>query len=140
MYRDPDISNHEATLMSLYNSCIKYSDEISIKDKINRALINHNGQKFTASSIPQYLNHHGFEEWNNLDVFYISDIHLDHHIVSHFPNGASDIEIQEYIKSLAQSLYYGKIAKYENPIILFGGDIGSDFQIVEYFGSILNPV
>ena len=41
------------------------------------------------------------------DVLYISDLHLDTHILSKYPNGATDEEIFEYIRQIGSDLLTG---------------------------------
>ena len=120
--------------MPLYAQCNKYKDEIAVNDKKNRGLIKHQGERFLGSSVPLYLRDNGHALWRNLDIYYISDIHLEHKILHRFPNDASDKDIKDYIKALATSLFMERIKKpNSDPVILFGGDIGSEFQIVKYF-------
>ena len=71
------------------------------------------------------------------DIFYISDLHLDNHILQRYPEGASDKEILEYLNMVVNDLLSGKIRqqlkKMESPKVLFGGDISSSFTISKLF-------
>lgn len=76
--------------------------------------------------------------YDSRQVFYISDLHLDNHIVNRFPNGASDSQVKEYIDSVVSSLFIGKFEAqvrnlHENPIVFFGGDTAASFVIAELF-------
>lgn len=70
-------------------------------------------------------------------VFYISDLHLAHHIIRNYPQGASDSQIKTYIHSIIKDLLSGEIKEsllaFKSPVVLFGGDISSVFSIAELF-------
>ena len=70
-------------------------------------------------------------------VYYISDLHLAHHIVHHFPNGATDEQIKDYIHDIVLALYSGDLfddlKAFRSPIVLFGGDVSSVFSVAELF-------
>ena len=70
-------------------------------------------------------------------VYYISDIHLLHHIVQHFPNGASDEQIVEYIHCIVEDLFRDELGdavkSFRSPVVLFGGDVASSYGVAEVF-------
>ena len=70
-------------------------------------------------------------------VYYISDLHLVHHITNHFKEDVPDDCIRQYIHSIVMSLFDGEfgndIRSFETPIVLFGGDISSMFSVGEIF-------
>ena len=70
-------------------------------------------------------------------VFYISDLHLDNHIISKFKDGASNKEIVVYIKNIVASLFSTRfindVKRNRQPIVLFGGDISSNFALNSIF-------
>ena len=87
-------------------------------------------------------------EWANKDIYYISDVHLVHKILRKFPKGATNKQIEGYIKKIVQNLM-SDILKESFPedkidalisvltgsenIFLFGGDISSSFEISKIF-------
>lgn len=70
-------------------------------------------------------------------VYYISDLHLIHHILPEKESGASDWELKRRIKKIARGLFKGEfmedIAARRNPIVLFGGDIASSYMVATLF-------
>ena len=70
-------------------------------------------------------------------VYYISDLHLVHHIIMRFPKGATDKKIRDYIHELVIGLFdseFGnKVYNFESPIVLFGGDVASSYNVSELF-------
>ena len=69
-------------------------------------------------------------------VLYISDIHLVHKVVKKFKEHATDEQIEQYIKGIADNLitpeFLGKWP-WETPIVLFGGDVSSCFELSKIF-------
>ncbi len=65
-------------------------------------------------------------------VYYISDIHLVHKVAKNFNEKATNQQVKSYIKEIVEKLvktiYFGN-----SPIIIFGGDISSDFEIAKIF-------
>ena len=78
-----------------------------------------------------------FSYRRSLEVFYISDIHLVHHLFQRYPRGASNKEIRNYIDEIVDHLLSGRlksiIAEKTNPVVLFGGDISSSFDVAKLF-------
>lgn len=70
-------------------------------------------------------------------VYYISDLHLVHHIIHHFKKAASEENIRAYIHNIVSKLFDGEfgnaITSFENPIVMFGGDVSSSFAVAEMF-------
>lgn len=85
------------------------------------------------------INSDGYDikKWNCKHVYYISDIHLVHKVHKKFKNQVTDKQIKNYIKRIARDLLTAEIREnitsWEGTIILFGGDISSDFEIAEIF-------
>lgn len=73
----------------------------------------------------------------SLEVYYISDIHLVHHLMKYYSNGATDEQIAEYIYGTVKKLFDGEfgttVRSFDSPIVLFGGDISSSFKIAKCF-------
>lgn len=77
------------------------------------------------------------ERWLCDRVFYISDIHLAHKVAKKFKRKATDDQIKRYIKKIAKDLITRDLAEsigsYSHPIVIFGGDISSYFELAEIF-------
>ncbi len=76
---------------------------------------------------------------NNL--YYISDIHLDHKIIKRFPKRVSKRKIEKYIEEIVSGLYNSMgeesfIGKY----ILINGDVSHSFEICKLFFESLEKV
>ena len=75
--------------------------------------------------------------WYQRSVYYISDLHLVHHIIQHFSSEVPEERIKEYIHTIVLQLFEGEIGdairSFESPVVLFGGDISSSFPIAEFF-------
>ena len=89
------------------------------------------------ATIPSILKGQEIPDSKTIAVYYISDLHLVHHILKAFPNGASDHDVSKYIREKTASLYCGDfledVRRFRKPIVLFGGDIASDFSVAEMF-------
>lgn len=70
-------------------------------------------------------------------VYYISDLHLVHHVIRYFKKVVSEERIKAYIHSIVLQLFEGefgdKIRSFHSPVVLFGGDISSSFLLAEFF-------
>lgn len=125
--------------MSLYGKCksvIKYAPQ---EQQVQSASLLTTSTKHSA--LPSFLS----EKVDQIlcpsfvfhNVYYISDIHLEHQIINHFPESATASQIKRYIKDLIHSLLYtGDLADVEDciyPHILFCGDIASSFEISSFF-------
>ena len=73
----------------------------------------------------------------NHSIYYVSDIHLDEHIVYEFGADISDEKVVEYIKKIISGMFCGEflydVLNQNHIIILFGGDISSSFDISKIF-------
>ncbi len=128
--------------MDLYHSCINVIHEKTASSAINEegaeALTEISEDLFLPqSTYPAVLSQGTKRTDEHLPVYYISDLHLDNHIVAAFPNGAIDKDVIEYIGNTVLKLLEGDIV-YEirhskSPVILFGGDIASSFEIAALF-------
>lgn len=74
---------------------------------------------------------------DSMGVYYISDLHLDHHLVDAFPNGASDRQVEMFIHDIVQQLiaddYEAALRKFDVPILLIAGDVASSFFLSQLF-------
>ena len=114
--------------MSLYEKCLVlalHNEESAMKTE--------KGEGFSLS-VPE--GKQAENESYALPVYYISDIHLEHHIIKEFPNGATDSQIEAYIDKLVSELLTDEIVLYnKGQIILFAGDIASEFKLSVMFYS-----
>lgn len=79
------------------------------------------------------LFHDSFELWRTKrKIFYISDIHLTHKVANKFPDGASKLEIQAYVRELTQAMFQSEHSGWDN-VLLIGGDVASEFEIAALF-------
>lgn len=87
---------------------------------------------------PNVISHQSYEmKFYCKHVYYISDIHLIHKVATKFKKRATDEQIERYIKRLARESLTKEIREtifsYEGVIILFGGDVSSDFELAKIF-------
>ena len=87
---------------------------------------------------PRIIEPHSFDmKWFCKHVYYISDIHLVHKIVKKFKKKATDEQIIKFVKKIAKELITPEVKEhlysYEDVIVLFGGDISSDFELAKIF-------
>ena len=72
----------------------------------------------------------------NLNIGYISDLHIDHDILREFPNGATKQAIWKYIERIVLDLVDG--IEWRNiDYIIVCGDVSSNFQLTRIFYSRL---
>lgn len=65
-------------------------------------------------------------------VYYISDIHLFHHIAAKYPYGASDGQIEEYVRNYVSNMFPVEFAE-DGRYLLIGGDVSHSFQLASMF-------
>lgn len=124
--------------MKLYKRCIESGNQILIKDNDKKSLqiVEASNDQFTYPQCVTFSYDYELE-WACKDIYYISDIHLTHKIVKSFVKNASDSQIKRFIKNIVKDLLSEKIRtklyQGKSPIILFGGDISSDFEIAKIF-------
>lgn len=76
---------------------------------------------------------HGRLNFNEITVFYVSDIHLTHRIVNRFKERATKEEIFAFVRSLAAHLVYSRGTEQFNSFLLIAGDTSSSFTLLEVF-------
>ena len=118
--------------MSLYEKCLAISDKIDID----------NAEEISLMSIEDKIE---YRKTYSKTVYYISDIHLVHHIQKDLPENATDDMVIQYIKDVVTSLLHRKyifssiLHEYnwnkKNVMFLFCGDISSCFEISKLFYS-----
>lgn len=95
--------------MSIYEDCMKQisnGTKTLITSSISQLCLSlAEKEKFSKSTIPGFVR--GDKKDNDLeilckDIYYISDIHLFHHIMMKYPTGATDSQIKNYIKELVE--------------------------------------
>lgn len=122
--------------MSLYKDCIQVvHGSPDVPDKgCTMLTIPPGGQ---LSQFGKSADDLGLDKWHYNNIFYISDIHLEHRIVYKFPASATAIQIKSFVKGMARELFVDKFLESINsghrPIVLFGGDIASTFELAELF-------
>lgn len=127
--------------MSLYEKCTQLSTIVIGDNGIDETMLQTGASDDGISTRPQSLpSMQGYKrEWMSKRVYYISDIHLEHRIVNKFKRRATDDQIERYIKRIAQELITKEIREIiscgNNPIVLFGGDIASNFELAKIFYS-----
>lgn len=95
--------------------------------------------RFENSTIPSIVLSKYGEMISSLNhsIYYVSDIHLDEHIVYEFGADISDEKVVEYIKKIISGMFCGEflydVLNQNHIIILFGGDISSSFDISKIF-------
>lgn len=124
--------------MKLYKRCVESGNRILIEenDKKSIQFVESSNEQFTYP--PCVTFSYDYElEWACKKIYYISDIHLTHKIAKKFTKNSSDTQIKRFIKSIVKDLLSEKIRDDlhagRSPIILFGGDISSDFEIAKIF-------
>lgn len=122
--------------MNLYKKCVQFSSSL-LPDDIGQTNslveVENNG-----TTIPGPVKLDEFiKEFVCNNIYYISDIHLVHHIEQEFKIGAFNGQIKSYIKKVVDSLFSGEfladIKSGKHPIVLFGGDISSLYEVSELF-------
>ena len=76
-----------------------------------------------------------FDTWVCNRVFYISDIHLAHKVAKRFKRKVSDDQVTRYVKKIAKELFTKGFEEtiHTSPVVIFGGDISSYFELAEVF-------
>ena len=121
--------------MSLYDKCKELYEINNSKTKNCASIM----AKDTCTTLPQNIvfQFDRYEELRCNCVYYISDIHLLHHVLKKFKNGATDEQIEMYIRKLVKGLFSEQltsdILNYNRPKVLFGGDISAIFEIAKIF-------
>lgn len=125
--------------MSLYEECLSLSKgpQISVKNNLNSISINTTADSTSLHvTTPTFVNN-VLPDFMHRSVYYISDLHLVHHIINHFNEPASEDRILAYIHSIVLKLFEGRFGKeireFNTPVVLFGGDISSNFTVAKMF-------
>lgn len=124
--------------MNLYNSCNELvSNSFKIEAKKNIKALSTQKLINDHCTQPANLQALDFGNWYFNKVYYISDIHIDNHILNQFSHPQDGETIINYVKSVVKQLFKGEflkdIKRGRNPIVIFGGDIASSFSISKYF-------
>lgn len=126
--------------MKIYKRCLQLSKQLKEckTDEIdsNELFLPHT--ELSNTTIPQVLQSET-DYYKRLcnEIYYISDIHLVQQILNNFKKFSSDKDIECYVKGIAQNIFTKDLCKsiqgYIPPIVIFGGDISSIFEIAEIF-------
>lgn len=126
--------------MDIYKQCIEITNQASCIDQQEaETALCPSDEMLTPvrATIPSILKGQEIADSKTLAVYYISDLHLVHHILKTFPNGASDHDVSKYIREKTASLFQGDfledVRHFRKTIVLFGGDIASVFSVSELF-------
>lgn len=68
------------------------------------------------------------------NIFYVSDLHLNHKISNRFPTGATVAEIKDYLNTLVYKMIGDNVVEY----LLIAGDTSFNFKISQIFYDILS--
>jgi len=91
--------------------------------------------KYAYSTVPSLIrekNQDGIVDFGSRTVFYISDIHLFHHVLMKYPDGATDKQIKNYIKEFVANVLTSEFKK-ESSCVFVGGDVSHSFQLSTLF-------
>ncbi len=125
--------------MDLYEKCtslVKGPHVSSEEDLESISLLATAGNTSLHDTAPSFIK----SDWlfgMRKSVYYISDLHLVHHFLLCFKGSVSEERIRTFIHTIVLQLFEGELSKdikkFNTPIILFGGDISSDFFLAELF-------
>ena len=123
--------------MNLLERCIEICDgtlAIQAESMSPMCIMETNNMTFP----PKVIEPHSFDmKWFCKHVYYVSDIHLVHKIVKKFKKKATNDQIIRFIRKIVKELITPEMkeymSSYEDIIVLFGGDISSDFEIAKIF-------
>lgn len=125
--------------MSLYHDCVSlFRAKGIMPTRIEEKGISLPSTSVEArhTTVPALISREDYPP-KTLDVYYISDLHLVHHLINQFPHYASDEDISNYIHSVVLNLFKGdygdEIRQFHSPVTLFGGDVSSLYKISELF-------
>ena len=124
--------------MSYYDDCLKVQKEqFNIKTDVDNCSSLDTYDSLTAHETYPLVVSKKSSSWHNRGVFYITDLHLDEHLLNHYPDGASDVQVKEYIHKQVLKLFSGdffaSLRSFKNPVVLFGGDTSASYSISELF-------
>lgn len=122
--------------MGLYKKCTEITKSL-LPIETNKANLPASANA-SGSTIPNFAKSDELaKEYASSNVYYISDIHLGHHILQKYKIPAFDLQIKSYIRKIVKSLFsndfLSDIEKGKNLVVLFGGDISSSFELSKIF-------
>ena len=125
--------------MSIFNDCIKTMKDgavITAADLSSQKLLSPaEKDKYAYSTVPLLVRENdtnGFADLWCKTVFYISDIHLFHHILMKYPDGATYKQIRDYIKEFVANMLTADFKK-DGRSLLIGGDVSHSFRLSTIF-------
>lgn len=125
--------------MSLYEECLALTNgpcTSGADDTDSLSLIASAETTALHLTVPPFIDSERVE-WMARCVYYISDLHLDYHVIQYLEKDASEERIRAYIHEIVMQLLDGEICDdikaFKVPIVLFGGDISSSFALAEMF-------
>lgn len=71
--------------------------------------------------------------YKTASIYYISDIHIDSKIENRFKENVTRVEVEHYIKTLADKMIDSMPSFYGREYILIAGDVSSSFELSKIF-------
>lgn len=97
-------------------------------------------EKIPAYSISHEEIVHDKLNSNDMKIYYISDIHINHHLLNAFPSSATQDEIRFYIKKMVFKMVSSINEKHNSDFLLIAGDVSFCFEISKIFYTELSKL
>lgn len=122
--------------MNLFEKCKVSVSGSCLQHETGAELLIDSENTATHLTVPEFIEHETITPKQRV-VFYISDLHLVHHIIKRFPDGGTDEEIFAFIHGIVLEMFNGELGeavrRFESPVVMFGGDTASSFHISKAF-------
>lgn len=128
----------ERNSMGLYDECkqrLQGGAEPSATNSSGTDLLSTEESSISRSAFPVQILETKAEGISTLalrTVYHISDIHLFHHVMARFPNGAADSEIKGYVKEFVSNMLTDEFRK-NGRYLFIGGDVSHSFKLSSIF-------
>ena len=121
--------------MDLYKRCVYLAGTTQSDPVENLSLLPISETDNITSPLALTTQDGEIATWVCNRVFYISDIHLAHKVAKRFKRNVSDDQVTRYVKKIAKELFTKGFEEtiHTSPIVIFGGDISSYFELAEVF-------
>lgn len=134
-----DFLKHGDDRLSLYKECKKSMEggaEISLEEVApNTSLITSEDDSHSWSTVPSHLwgnDTNGLIAILQSSIYYISDLHLFHHIMAKYPKGATKEQMKDFIKEFVGKMLTVDFKKHGRHLFI-GGDVSHSFQLSTLF-------
>lgn len=77
---------------------------------------------------------------NDIKIYYISDIHINHRLLKAFPSSATQDEIRFFIKKMVRKMVPSTDEKHDSDYLLIAGDVSFCFDISKIFYTELSKL